>query len=213
MGLSIAERIAAIRAALGMSRPDFGATAGLSADTVKTIESRGGTPKGEALEAICRSFPHFAFWLMTGKAQPFFGHLAAGEVEDEPVIEVLASYDIRFPEARPLNERFLGERAIFVQCLTTTDLGCAIAVSGGGYLWAERGHVRLNSERPSPALGDFLEWLRAIGISSPELIFVEDGALSQIQAQRVLWKSDVRKKEGVNAELASTNLQKWWAAL
>lgn len=210
MGLSIAERVAAIRAALGMSRPDFGTAAGLSADTVKTIESRGATPKGEALAAICTAFPWYALWLMTGKAASNLGNLAAGEIEEEPVLEILASYDVRFPETRPLNDRFLGEHAVFVQSLDNSDLGCAVAISGGGYLWAQYGNVRLNSERPSRALTDFLEWLRAIGISSPELIFVEGGVLGQIEAQRVLWKSDVCEAQGADAELVSANLQKWW---
>lgn len=136
-----------MREALGMTRQEFADAAGLSPNTIKSIEARGGPPGGEALEAICRAFPHFALWLMTARAQPRAGHLAAARPEDPPRMEIIASFDMRFPENCPIKTDFIGDTVTFVQCLTDTEFVCAIELQDGRYIWAESNDVQLNSKK------------------------------------------------------------------
>ena len=68
--IEIFEKIKLIRLDLGLSRPDFSKSLGISQRTIEGIENGGRLPRGDVLTAIAREWPRYAYWLLTDKTDP-----------------------------------------------------------------------------------------------------------------------------------------------
>lgn len=61
---------------------------GISKSTWSSYNTGRNNPSGESLEAICKLYPQYAYWLMTGRTDPEHGHTS-------PDIEQLEELRIR----------------------------------------------------------------------------------------------------------------------
>jgi hypothetical protein len=54
--------------------PFLESNSGISAATWRTWWTRGGAPNGVLLEAVAKLWPHFSYWLLTGRTDVRCGH-------------------------------------------------------------------------------------------------------------------------------------------
>lgn len=66
MSSELTEKIRLIREAETTGRDQFSKMIGVPKKTLESIELSGRAPKGDMLEAICKIWPKYTLWLMTG---------------------------------------------------------------------------------------------------------------------------------------------------
>ncbi len=72
---NLANRVRKIREAETTGRADFSQKVGIAKKTLEGIEQTGRTPRGDLLEAICKQWPQYTLWLMTGKTDEASGQI------------------------------------------------------------------------------------------------------------------------------------------
>lgn len=216
---TLAGRVRAIREAVGLTRDQFAERTGVSAATLKSLEQRGGQPKGDVLLAVANTFPEYALWLMTERAQTLGGHLSAGAVADWPVAYLTSKFDPRWPEECVIQPRHIASKAMFVVSDSGRDSGCAIQIAdksreNRNYVWANAGHFTINGDRPSKILRDFIEWMKSVGVEKFDSVFVTDSDMALIERDRVIWDSQILNEKATPTpymEQASENIKNWTA--
>ena len=76
MASDLAKRIRLIREADTSGRAEFSQLIGISKKTIEGMEQTGRTPKGELLEAVCKQWPKYTLWLMTGMTDETCGQIS-----------------------------------------------------------------------------------------------------------------------------------------
>jgi transcriptional regulator with XRE-family HTH domain len=76
MASDLAKRIRLIREAETSGRAEFSQLIGISKKTIEGMEQTGRTPKGELLEAVCKQWPKYTLWLMTGMTDETCGQIS-----------------------------------------------------------------------------------------------------------------------------------------
>ena len=66
MSSNLADRIRIIRELETSGRAEFCHLTGIAKKTLVGIEQTGRTPRGDILESICRIWPQYCLWLLTG---------------------------------------------------------------------------------------------------------------------------------------------------
>ncbi len=72
----IASRIRPLRQAVGLGQTRFANALGVSLSLIKSVEWKRQRPTAELIEAICRTWPQFAYWLVTGDSEPNHEHIS-----------------------------------------------------------------------------------------------------------------------------------------
>lgn len=67
MSSDLAQKMREIREVETSGRAEFAQLIGFNKKTVESIEQAGRAPKGEMLEAVCKKWPKYTLWLMTGQ--------------------------------------------------------------------------------------------------------------------------------------------------
>lgn len=73
---TLVERLRKIRETETTGRQQFSELTGVPKKTIEGIEQTGRSPRGDVLEAVCRVWPQYAYWLMTGHTDPPNGHVS-----------------------------------------------------------------------------------------------------------------------------------------
>ncbi|MFC7369196.1 helix-turn-helix domain-containing protein [Vreelandella zhaodongensis] len=76
MSSDLAQKMREIREAETSGRTEFAQLIGFNKKTVESIEQAGRAPKGEMLEAICKQWPKYTLWLMTGQTNDECGQVS-----------------------------------------------------------------------------------------------------------------------------------------
>jgi transcriptional regulator with XRE-family HTH domain len=78
---NIGERIRPIRDSLGMGRTEFGRLVGVGRKTIENIELGRQRATEDIITEICKQWPQFAYWLVTGNSRPEYGDISP-EIEE-----------------------------------------------------------------------------------------------------------------------------------
>jgi transcriptional regulator with XRE-family HTH domain len=118
MSMEIFEKIAKLRASLGLTRERFGEAVDISVNTIRAIETKGVTPKSDVLEKIVARWPCYALWLLTEEDAPLAGQFSPvekiGDLEYENVAyEIIDVIDRNLDQTIVKAESI--EKVIFLQ--------------------------------------------------------------------------------------------------
>ncbi len=76
MSSELTQRMREIRETEMSGRHEFSQLVGINKKTLESLEQTGRAPKGELLEAVCRIWPQYTLWLMTGQVNEEAGQLS-----------------------------------------------------------------------------------------------------------------------------------------
>lgn len=76
MSSDLAKKIRLIREAETSGRAEFSQVIGIAKKTLEGIEQTGRVPKGDLLEAVCKQWPKYTLWLMTGEVNEEAGQIS-----------------------------------------------------------------------------------------------------------------------------------------
>lgn len=76
MSSELAQKIRLIREVETSGRGEFSQLIGIAKKTLEGIEQTGRVPKGDLLEAICKQWPKYTLWLMTGQVDEVCGQVS-----------------------------------------------------------------------------------------------------------------------------------------
>lgn len=69
------ERLKAIRLAETSGRAEFAEKTGIKKRAIEAYEQTGRSPRAEVIEAVAKTWPQYAYWLITGMTDPAHGHI------------------------------------------------------------------------------------------------------------------------------------------
>lgn len=72
---TISERLRQIREAETSGRQEFSEITGIAKGTITGYEQTGRSPRAEVIEAVAKTWPQYAYWLITGMTDPAHGHI------------------------------------------------------------------------------------------------------------------------------------------
>ncbi|MCD1652122.1 hypothetical protein K8090_10995 [Halomonas meridiana] len=76
MSSDLAQKIREIREVETSGRGEFSQLIGIAKKTLEGIEQTGRVPKGDLLEAVCKQWPKYTLWLMTGMTDEACGQVS-----------------------------------------------------------------------------------------------------------------------------------------
>lgn len=76
MSSELAKKIREIREVETSGRGEFSQLIGIAKKTLEGIEQTGRVPKGDLLESICKQWPKYTLWLMTGQTNEACGQIS-----------------------------------------------------------------------------------------------------------------------------------------
>lgn len=82
MASLLAKKIRKIREAETKGRHEFSEIIKIPKKTIEGIEQTGRVPRGDVLEAICKKWPKYSLWLMTGNEMPEAGQVSPKNEKD-----------------------------------------------------------------------------------------------------------------------------------
>ncbi len=141
MSMTIGEKVRSIRDYEGLSRPDFCEVVGINKETLVTTENGRNEPKVGLIEAICKAYPQYVLWLMTGEVYS----------------------DLQ--QVSPLNPENIGSKILHVreaENLSTSDFSDKVNLDLATLTQVETGKVKVSSEIPQAvciAFPQYTLWL------------------------------------------------------
>lgn len=204
--MAIHEKISLLRKALGLSREAFAEQINIPANTIKSIELKGVIPRCDVVEAIAKSYPEYAFWLVTDKTDPPRHIAPSQEVSDSVLFDV-----IEFIDQNDLvgGESFVdrGKMNGVIFLVEDTEINRSMNIFVDVWIDEIKNSVQERYFAP-PAISvdprfdlwlndypssarDFKRWCDASGITKFRLKFVKEGSLSEIRKSKLIFKSSI----------------------
>ena len=76
MSISFGKKIALIKDAEGLNRPQFCEIINVPVESLRKIEAEYRRPLVDVAEKICKAFPQYTLWLMTDQTNPEAGQIS-----------------------------------------------------------------------------------------------------------------------------------------
>lgn len=204
--MAIHERISLLRKAVGLSRETFAKQINIPANTIKSIEQKGVVPRSDVVEAIAKSYPEYAFWLVTDRTD-LPRHIAPSqEISDSILFDLVEFIDQKdLVGGDSFVDKGKMDGVIFLVEDTEINRSMGIFID----IWVDEIKNAVQERYFAPpaisvdprfdlwlndyqgAARDFKKWCDVSGITKFRLKFVKAGTLVEIRESKLILKSNI----------------------